>query len=199
MKHHYSLFGFLFLPLLLFLTSCSATGFTIESIGKTEFEEYSGEYELGNYILPSNDFMSRFPHTDEEYHFLARYRHKLSILGEEMLIITARYEPDIYKEAKTYCLNNMLLVNLEVPDYNGFHFMENIMLEVARGNDDQSDVSSFPSDFNMLAYNDKECRLAFMGYVSPTLTTREKDREKMVNSWAEFIETRFPEIAKENN
>ena len=107
------------------------------------------------------------------------------------MIITAQYEPDVYEEAKEFCLQSMTLQEVGVPDYNGYHFIENIKL---RPNPDG--MSNFPWCYNMLAYNDTECKLAFMGYHSPYLTTKETDRMKIVNSWPEFIEELFPEIGK---
>lgn len=174
---------------LLFLPSCGTKGYTREYFEKEEIENYSGEFELSNHILPSEDFTDRFPSEKIGYHFIQQYHHWYSLIGEETLIITVQYSADNYEAAKAYCLENMMLKDVEVPDYNGYHFIENIELAVR-----QDRSNTFPGNFNMIAYNDTKCKLAFMGYVSPILTSSEKDREMVVSRWAEFIEKHFPEL-----
>ena len=184
-----------FLLLLLFLmllTSCGDDGFTVEKSGVAEFDIYDGELEINLHMLPPGDFLSRFPTIAANYHYLARYKHKLSFGAVETSIVTAQYLPEVYKEAKAYCLTQMVLKDIEVKDYNGYHFIENIELAIGQGRRDGDHVNSFPWDFNLLAFNDERKEIAFLGFSSPTLTY--KDRKTVVENWADFIEEYFPEI-----
>ena len=182
----------------IFLSSCvGKAGVDIEKVGMDCFDISDGYVELNVFILPSEDFLTRFQPVAADYHFAVIYEHTYTLVGEELSIITARYDPSTYEEAKAYCLNNMMLQEIEVPDHNGYHFIENIEAATREHESLKTDkVLSFPYCFNLLAYNDTESSLAFIGCYEPSLTSKESDREKVVNNWVAFLAERFPEICR---
>ena len=171
-----------------------SSGYTIEEIGKEEFGRDGGAVELGVWLLPDDNFTVRFPSVSEIYHFVANYQHHWSIAGQENMIVVLQYEPAVYEEAKAYCLEKMHLLDIGIPDHNKYRFIENI--ELAEGQDrvKEGRIFSFPEHFNLLAYNDQDYKLAFMGFYSPDLTNSDKDREKVLNEWAGFVEENFSEL-----
>ena len=171
-----------------------SSSYTVEEIGKEEFGRDGGAVELGVCLLPDDEFTSRFPSVSEIYHFVARYQHHWSITGQEKMVVVFQYEPSDYEEAKAYCLNQMHLEDIGIPDYNEYRFVENI--ELAEGQDrvKEGRILSFPEHFNLLAYNDQNHKLAFMGFYSPDLTSSDEDREKVLNQWPSFVEENFPEL-----
>lgn len=180
------------------LSGCAADeGFLIESIGKDAFEHYSGEFELKVYLLPGDDFLSLYTPESEYYHFIARYKHHFSVTGAESLLVLFHFEPSAYADAKQYCLDHMKLLDIGVPDYQNYHFLENTALPEALGRvEDGGNARSFPEQFNMFAYNDQNHILAFLGHHSDELSFR--DKEKVIHGWSTFLCTYFPEITDEN-
>ncbi len=171
-----------------------SSSYTIEEVGKEEFGRDGGVVELGVCLLPDDEFTTRFSSVSEIYHFVAYYKHHWSTAGQENMIVVLQYEPSVYEEAKAYCLDKMRLLDIGVPDYKNFRFIENI--ELAEGQDRIKDgnVLSFPEHFNLFAFNDLDHKLAFIGYYSPDYTCSNADRKKVLDDWASFVEENFPEL-----
>ena len=174
-----------------------SSSYTIEEVGKEEFGRDGGVVELGVCLLPDDEYTSRFPSISEIYHFLAYYKHHWSIAGQENMVVVLRYEPSVYEEAKTYCLNKMRLLDIGIPDHNNYQFIENIKLAEEQDRVKGGRILSFPEHFNLLAYNDQDHKLAFMGFYSPDLTCSDEAREKVLADWAHFVEENFPELWQE--
>lgn len=171
-----------------------SSSYTIEEVGKEEFGRDGGVVELGVHLLPDDEFTSRFPSISEIYHFLAQYDHHWSISGQENMAVVLQYEPSVYEEAKTYCLNSMHLLDIGAPEYRNYRFLENIALAEGQDRVKEDRILSFPEHYNMFAYNDREYKLAFLGYYSPDYTCSDKDREAVLSDWANYVEDNFPEL-----
>ncbi len=193
-------FVFLILSLILCLTSCSNISSNEDKIynhvirvdGIENFKSPEGYYELNASILPSQDFLSQFKYINADYHFREHYESKWDFCGYEKSIIIIEYDASIYKKAKQFCLENMLLsVNYSL-FYNGFVFIENLSLPI------EANLSyGFPQYYNMFAYNDNLKCLVFMGYYNPDYTN--KDAMSIIKNWAEFLEMYFGDVYNFDN
>ena len=165
-----------------------SSSYAIEEVGKEEFGHDGGRVELGHYLLPDDEFTSRFSSISEIYHFMDWFEHHWSTLSRETWIVVLQYEPSVYEEAKAYCLDTMSLQDIDVPDYGNYRFLQNRKLIDA----DPNRIMNFPDYFNMFAFNDQDQKLAFMGYNNGY--DHGAERERVKNDWGGFLEERFPEL-----
>lgn len=142
--------------LVLFMfTSC--TPVYLEGI--EEFDEGTSSFGLTAHLLPDKDFLSKFEYTDSMYHY---YDNTINHINKqplvERIIMVLEYEDDVYEQAKMYCMDNMVLSENRVYEYNGYSFSETLDIV---NHDAESD---FPQIFTMFSYNDEKHRLIFMGF-----------------------------------
>lgn len=167
-----------------FLAFCSC-GMNSEQYnvdGIENFETGESSVELNYQILPSEDFLEDFEYTNADYHY--RYGGFWLLIGfsEECSLISVQYEKEEYKEAKSYCLQNMQLVDDFCLEHNGYTFLLNTQ-----------QLDRFPSWFNMVAYNDSLNCLVFMGFYDDYDYSTD-DSQSVQSNWSEFLEKHFSDI-----
>lgn len=165
------------------LCSCFDSNYVIEGI--ENFSTGDGSIELNDYILPSEDFIEKFENTDIQYRYYG------SLHSDDRSIVAITYTQDVYKQAKEYCLEEMVLSDSMIMEYNGYTFIENVELpivlkEYGRG---------LPHHFNMFVYNDTLNRLIFLGaYLSDFYKATPQKTQDVVENWGAFVETYFSDI-----
>lgn len=188
------------LPLLLISLSACAfdNGFVYEHSGMEEFSTSSeGSMEITAWLLPSEDFPTLFPTTDSYYHYLFTGSNEFIPLYEvERSLMILTYDESDYEQAKEYCLTNMELSDTVVLEYNGYHFIENL---VAHRHDDW-----FPWWINMLVYNDERHQLGFLGlnrsvedidrFLKKNGWPKDDRGEAVCSHWGEYVTDSFAPI-----
>ena len=74
---------------------------------------------------------------------------------DERVLVYIKYDDDTYENAKKYAMENLILSDAPVEEYNGYVFYDNFTND---GNE-----FKFPYMFNRLAYNDSNNTLIFLG------------------------------------
>jgi len=169
--------------------SCDANNYICVD-GIENFKTVQSNYELNNYILPSDDYLEQFEFLTAEYHYREIYESWASIIGVEKSIVTVIYSPEVYNKAKEYCLQEMQLDHLNTIDYNGYTFIENIHLTVAQ--DRYGEINGFPRWFNMFIYNDTKHCLLFIGYYNSDYTSG--DAQAVSENWGQFLIDAFGDV-----
>ena len=141
------------------------------------------DYELGWFLLPE-DLLGKYEYLDADYHFRVKTCYIPWFSDSETMVLEVTYEPEIYIQAKEYCLQEMELSETGIIEYNGYTFIENLGLK---------DVNGFPRCFNMLVYNDDLNGLVFMGFVDYDYYIINGDKYTTEN-WGQFLEEKFSDI-----
>lgn len=164
------------LSIALFCVGCGA--YKIEIDGYEKFDINHSDFELNHYLLPDLEFPDKFPYIDIEYHYNEDYK-TIEDFTEKSLIVI-RYNEKNYEQAKAYCLQNMNLSEAEPIEYSGYVFIENIELAIKQDRYDTRE--DFPRWFNMLAFNDDENCLVFIGFYAARMTIA----SYLCGSWQEY-------------
>ena len=165
-----------------FLAFCSC-GMNSEQYnvdGIENFDKHVGHFEINYQILPSEDFLEDYEYTNADYHYRNDITSFFDIFGTQRSLISVQYEKEEYKEAKSYCLQNMQLVDDFCLEHNGYTFLLNTQ-----------QLDMFPNWFNMVAYNDSLNCLVFMGFYGDYSTD---DSQSVQSNWSEFLEKHFSDI-----
>lgn len=149
--------------------------------GIENFDKQVGHFEINYQILPSEDFLEDFEYTNADYHYRRDITSFFDIFGTQRSLISVQYEKEEYKEAKSYCLQNMQLADDFCLEHNGYTFLLNTQ-----------QLDMFPSWFNMVAYNDSLNCLVFMGFYEGDYST--DDSQSVQSNWSEFLEKHFSDI-----
>lgn len=181
--------AFVILLVLLF-TLCSCETYAYDGIEKIESLKNQTEYELNFYLLPSDDFLERFKYVDADYKYRAEYKTHISPGGIDRSFLFVEYEPEMYVQAKDFCLQKMMLSDTNILEYNGYTFIENYELEAKEHPDYK--MHYFPHWFNMFAYNDANHRLVFIGLY--TVEHNADDHQEVCDNWGNFVEYYFGDI-----
>lgn len=158
--------------------------------GIENFKLTEGSYEINVHILPSEDFIVKFPYSTAKYNYKQLYKHHFSISATECSLIVIHYEATQYSIAKSYCLENMDLINNF--EYNEYVFAENIRLAIEHGRVDNGKVTHSQEWFNMFGYSDTKCCLVFVG--SHILDGIDDNTKTDATAWGEFLQTYFSEF-----
>ncbi len=187
---------FCLILILLLFPSCAGKGYIIEKTGMTEYRFSEGFFEINHCILPSGDFITQYSPVAEDYHYIATFEHKFDIECDEKSIIIFRYAPSVYQEAKAYCLSEMDLRDIGIPDLNGYCFLENYRLALGREDELKNGCKAFPMWYNLFAYNDSGNTLVFIGGYNPECNWDgiEEDAKRIIDDWPNYVEQYFPEI-----
>lgn len=173
----------------LLFCSCQNPSRRIEGI--EYFFDGESEFEINVWILPSDDFLERFDYTNAEYCFDVKYKHYLSMLGNERSLIAINYEQSSYEDAKAFCLQEMVLSDSNRVEYNGYTFIENI--RIAKDPTGNSYSSQFPQYYNMFAYNDNLQCLIFIGRYDLQMD-HSVTAQDILSNWGEYLNEQFSDI-----
>ena len=180
-----TLFAVLLASLAVLLCSCGEhTVVSVDGIDNCDLK-LDSDFELGWYIIPEG-FLEKFEYTDADYHFRVKTRYLPLFNERESMVLEIMYDPDIYIQAKEYCLQEMELSDTVIIEYNGYTFMDNV--EIA----EKFDHYGYPRWFNMLVYNDDLNRLIFIGFYGADYF--KDDLEKVTENWGQFLETNFSDL-----
>lgn len=158
--------------------------------GIENFKPTEGYYEINAHILPSEGFVDMYPYSTAQYNHKQLFNSIFSITETECSLIVIHYDATQYINAKTYCLQNMDLINTF--QYNDYMFSENIRLAIAQDRVDDGKVMYSPEWFNMFAYSDTKRCLIFMGaYIHEGIDENAKTDS---GAWAQFVQLYFSDF-----
>lgn len=183
--------GFVFAILFVCTTVCGCNSKNCVDVeGIANFKLTEGYYELNAHILPSEDFLSRFPYSSAQYNHRQLFKNIFSVAATECSLIVMHYDAVQYNEAKSYCLLNMDLLNSF--EYNDYTFAENIRLAIGQDRIEDNKVTYSQEWFNMFAFNDNQCCLVFIGaYIPDGIDNNTKTD---ANAWGEFLQHYFSDF-----
>lgn len=182
-----------FLCMTIIIAMClllSACKYEVYIEGVENFSVSDSNISLNLCILPSDDFIDKFEYTKGEYYYNDVNEHWLYVANCEQSIVILNYEEDIYEQAKTYCLENMVLSEINQFDYKGYTFTENIGLAEAWGDIEDGLNTKYPYRFNMFAYDDEQQCLVFMGFYSSP-DRKDENVTLAETDWEAFIDIYF--------
>ena len=172
------------ITILILLSGCSSSKGHLQGIELFAMD-YPSEYELNVCIIPSEDFLSEYEYIDADYSFTYVYDGLIFWHDVETSVLSIKYSPSVYGQAKDFCLEEMMLTSAPIVEYNGFVFYDNFELAAAQNRT----VHIFPGWFNLFAYNDNTKELPFLGYYDSDLMA--EDAKDVLNNWDEFFEKNF--------
>jgi hypothetical protein len=161
---------------MLSLQSCRAAWDYMTTVDHTEtglenIDKYSGDFEVDQYLLPDHNFslnidyvspqrfIDDFNYVDGNYwshvcDSLIPYKH------QERVLAYMQYEDDVYIDAKTYAMENLILSEEPIDEYNGYVFYFN---DTAREKDHLLRSTNYPYSFLAFSHNDDKNTLVFFG------------------------------------
>lgn len=165
------LFALILVAVLLFLCACTP----IEEHGLNNYQAQTCSVGLTMNLFPAEDFLSSFEYTSGDYHYLDTDDWKW---GYATAFAYLQYAPDIYQQAKTFCLENLTLCENHQYKHSGYIFSEQLCYDIKTAEGDYIPGCQYPEQFNMFAYNDKACTLIFLGYYNGDPDDPEKELAK---------------------
>lgn len=169
------------LLILFSMVSCSS----FEKHGISQYHSGNSKIELTLYFFPTEngDFLKMFDYTWGDYHYYdAPF---LSVSSLEKAIAVLKYDEEIYRKAKQYCLDNMYLSATNIKEYSGYVFVENLAHPESFGRVKNGANQDFPQIFTMFGYNDALNTLVFIGFCSENAFSKKDDPK------AAYAETDF--------
>lgn len=165
----------------LMLSLCAC--FDLEINGLSEFNPYICDFELTLGLFPLDNYISRFEYIEGDFHFF-----ETDILqGYVETIAYFKYSPDIYEEAKSFCMDSFPFCENHQYEYNGFVFLEHTLYSSGTS---RQGLCCYPEWFNIFAYNDDTCTLVFLGYHNDD---KYSDRVYAETDFPKFLEITYSE------
>lgn len=171
------------LILILFLlsfTGCSK----LEVTGLENYRKETCSVSLTDHLFPSDDFLSRFEYNSGDYRY---YDTGDVAWGYVTTLAYLVYSPEVYEEAKAYCLEEFELCEDHQYIYDQFVFQEHLCHTDKNSSGQIAVACCFPKVFNMFAYNDERCTLVFLGYYNGKPDDSEK--QLVEEDFPAFLET----------
>ena len=159
---------------------------TVSADGIENYREAQSSMDVNRSLLPGEDFPERFPTVDADYHYREYYNQYSLSPDTERSIVVCRYEPEVYGQAKAYCLTNMELSDENRKEYRGCVFAENLRM---------TDQRTWDIWFNYLGWNDETHCLIFLGFHENSETEGYAEDQRLISDdWGAFLEKHFSEF-----
>ena len=172
----------------LFFSSCSAI-FADDADGERGLEAFHPNYsdfEVNRYIIPEG-FIDEFEYLDGNF-----YHMETSILFAlyacDRTLLYFEYDSETYFEAKAYAMENLILSDAPIHEYNGYSFYLN---ETASKDDHFLGGHFYPHQFLSFSYNDEQNTLVFLGFLVSVELHDEVDA--VADDWPAFLEKYYGE------
>jgi len=136
------------------------------------FRKETCSVSLSEYLFPHNDYLSLFEYGDGDYHYLDTGD---IAWGYVEAFAYLSYEPEIYEEAKKYCLDHFDLCDNHEYEYDEYRFHEHLCHKTKDENGNLDVGCAFPRHFNMFGFHDDSCTLFFLGYYNGDPESTEKE------------------------
>lgn len=171
--------------LILFLitaTLCSCS--KLEISGIENYSPNTCNVGLTYCLFPDEAFLQMYEYDKSLY----RYEDDIDLVrGSRCTAFAAlSYPPEIYQEAKQFCLSEFELSEVHQYVYEGFQFAEHYCHKIRDDTGKLVIGCDFPRHFNMFAYNDETCELLFLGYYNGDSDSTE--RQLAETDFAAFLE-----------
>lgn len=145
--------------------------------GIDNFNKNDSALSLNQLILPSDDFLDCFKYENADYHYRDSSILPFFSKNVEQSIVVINYKDDVYEEAKEYCMQEMVLSDSHIFDYNGYTFIDH-------------EYSDYPYHFNMFVYNDEKQCLIFLGFHSGF----HENVDDLIDDWGSFLDKYYSEF-----
>ena len=149
------------------LSAC--TPFEIEGI--ENYNKSTCSVGLTANLFPSDCFLAEFDYVKSKYHYIDK---EDWAWGYAKVFACLTYDPEVYADAKKYCLDTFLLSEEHSYIYNGYCFAEHICYKSKSSSGEWVLESDYPKRFNMFGYHDESCTLFFVGYYNGDPNDAEK-------------------------
>ena len=169
---------------LFLLTACAP----IQKEGIDNFDKATCSVGLTANLFPSDDFLNRYPFQDSVYHY---YDTEEPIWGYAKAFASLSYDPEIYEDAKAYCLTTFRLSEDQIFNYGDYYFTEQICYKSKDTSGKWILESQFPRHFNLFGYNDESRTLFFLGYYNGDPESKEQTLAQ--NDLYAFVEEVYSE------
>ena len=169
------------------MSSC-ANFYYPDERGLESFSPNQSEFDLCHRLIP-DQFIDKFDYIDGNYYnavdstfFTVGYREKT--------LVYLQYAEQNYYDAKLYAIQDLILSEEPIEEYNGYTFFLNKSL-LKEFDSHHLDGSNYPHKFIMFAYNDEKMTLVFFGfYVSMELYN---EVDAVADDWPAFLEKYYGE------
>jgi hypothetical protein len=140
-------------------------------------------------IIPEN-FIENYDYEDGNYYFSEQgYIDQKKHIEKTLIYI--QYDSETYLEAKAHSLENLILAEESIGEYNGYQFFIN-KTSVKSGLT-YLDGKHFPKKFLSFAYNDEANTLVFIGFYVVYPEVEADVAELVADNWGAFLEKYYGE------
>ena len=175
--------------LLLFFIFISVTGCTeIEKSGFENYQKQTCSVGLTANMFPCDDFLSKFQFINGNYHYrdYDEWKH-----GHAKTLTYVQYTPEVYEEAKAFCMDYWTFCEKHRYEYNGFIFAEQLCYETQVSDGEYQVTCRYPEILSMWCYNDDLYTLVFLGYYNGNPDNAE--RKLAETDFPQFLEKVYSE------
>ena len=184
------------------LQSCNSNMMGVNNskeIGLEDFNADKSDFEVTYYVLPDHEFMVNGEDPDgnfiKEFDYVKGnywrrvYGGILASNYQENLLIYMQYDVDTYIGAKTYAIENLILSEEPIYEYNGYVFYFN---DTATKNKHFLNSNNHPYSFLAFSYNDDLNMLVFFGMYASGKSV-ESEIDAVADDWPAFLEKYYGE------
>ncbi len=175
----------MFIVLLFLLSSCTP----LEKHGIENFNMNTCSVSLTANLFPSENFLSLYKYENGDYHYCDENDWAW---GYVTAFACLKYTPEVYGQAKSFCMQNFTFCEDHQYDYNDYHFAEHLCYTEMDEKGDRQIACQYPKQFNMFAYHDEECTLIFLGYYNGEPDAQEK--QLAISEFTQFLTEVYPDI-----
>ena len=169
------------LSIFLLINLCLGVSACDEPYGVSGIENYHpaySEFSTSDKIMP-DDFLNKFEYVSGDYRYMEENFISWTEPTVDRSLVWLSYDSFVYADAKQYAMDNMVLSESAVEEYNGYVFYDNYA-------DIERDGFSYPRRFKRFGYNDSKNTLIFIGFYH-------SDRSLSFSEWSAFLEEFYNE------
>ncbi len=190
---------FSFILIILLFWGLFVSSMDLEVHGIENFNPLLCSLSLTVSLFPSEDYESFYGH-DPVPHFLSLYEYEEGDFhysdswkygADTRAFAYLKYSPEIYSEAKAYCLDTFYFCDVHQYEVNGYLFSEHLREDYFDSNGDQILACRIPRYFNMFGFNDQNYTLVFLGYYNSNFNVQEDPFGE--TGFSAFLDARFSE------
>ncbi len=151
-----ALFLWVLIAAIFLLSACDP----VDISGLENYDPANCSVSLSHFLFPGEDFLDKFEYTCGTY----EYHDPDTPDGSVTAIAALEYSPDVYEQAKSYCLEQFILCESHQYIVGEYSFCEQLCHKIKTDDGTLSVGCAFPKHFNMFAYNDRTLTLVFLGF-----------------------------------
>lgn len=147
--------------MVVFVALCALPIMETHISGIENYSPADSTLSLSLYLFPDDDFPLRFDYLEADYQY---YFNGVLMDGYATAFSVLKYTPEVYEQAKEYCITELSNTDEHQFQVGEFVFIEHLCYIGDDGMGNYVVKCQFPRNFNMFAYNDADHTLLFIGF-----------------------------------